>query len=83
LSSSGGIEQWQNQTIWFYVIRILYAVSSQENNIETKLFPRFSDTNKSNDIKRYFNSIVFKLYENAFEAQLLATYGCIYLSKFC
>jgi hypothetical protein len=51
---------------------LLYVVTSQENNIATELFSRFFDTNQSNDIKSSFNSIVFKLHENAFETQLLS-----------
>jgi len=41
-----------------FVIRISYAVASQENNTATDLFPRFLDTNENNDIKLPLNSII-------------------------
>lgn len=50
------------------MIRISYAVTSQEDNTAKELFPLFSDTNQGKDIKSSLNSIVFKLHENAFEA---------------
>jgi hypothetical protein len=51
------------------MIRISCAVTSEESNTETELFPVFSDTNQSKDTKWSFNSIVFKLQENVFEAR--------------